>query len=184
MFGFQGWNQWEVIGVCSVKAFSRGYCALYIILNVAFISVSVVLYVLVMRQACRQLTRITQEAERFHSHDNRLRKEVTRSRIMWIILGVFILCWLPFTIVAPLHFFLNNPAIAQAHHITLTVGIFNSALNCIIYGLRSRDFRIGIRIMMEKSTCFRVLCARSTNVRVMPSSSDTTHTPPTFVSDQ
>ena len=180
---FRGWNQWDTVGVCSMEVYTHAYCVLYVCLNIICMSISVVLYAQVLRQACRQLRRVTQQVERFHNHDSRLRQEVARSKVMWVILGVFIMCWLPFTLLSPLPFFIDNSAIIQAREVALSFGILNSALNCIIYGLRSREFQTGVRLMMENTTCLQVLCPRPRNVRVVPSSSDTAHSPPSYISD-
>ena len=136
---------------------TRGYSTLYISLNISLIIVAAVLYLLVLRQAWGHLAQVSQHLTRFQSPGPDLRQEIARSRFTWLILGVFILCWMPFSLLSLLHFFLSDPAIDILHDLALYLGILNSVLNCIIYGLRSRDFQLGLKKMINTCPCLYLL---------------------------
>ncbi|XP_012547038.1 5-hydroxytryptamine receptor 1 [Bombyx mori] len=79
-------------------------------------------------------------------HQKKLRfqlaKERKASTTLGIIMSAFIVCWLPFFVLALLRPFLNEDAIPDAvSALFLWLGYLNSLLNPIIYATLNRDFR-------------------------------------------
>ncbi|XP_019636194.1 PREDICTED: probable G-protein coupled receptor No18 [Branchiostoma belcheri] len=79
-----------------------------------------------------------------------LTKEYKAARTLGAIVGAFILCWLPFFIVAVIRPFCNDtcriPPVVDG--VTLWLGYANSALNPAIYGGLNNDFRAAFRAIV------------------------------------
>ena len=131
--------------MCDVTAFSSGFSVFYICGGTTLLFVATTLYILVLRRARQQLAQITREIERFHGRQQALQDEITRSRSIGYIFGVFIVCWFPFVIMAPLHLFYSLEDLVVAHEISVSFGMLNSSLNCFVYGLRNKEFQQGFK---------------------------------------
>lgn len=76
----------------------------------------------------------------------KLTKETKAAKTLGIVMGVFILCWLPFFFTSVLFGVWPHPLIS-AHHqeliesIVTWLGWLNSGMNPVIYACWSRDFR-------------------------------------------
>ena len=84
-----------------------------------------------------------------------IRRERKAARTLAIITGVYIVCWLPFFIIALLNPFLRPDAIpALIFSIAIWLGYANSLLNPIIYTVFSPDFRAAFqKILIGKYAC-------------------------------
>lgn len=83
----------------------------------------------------------------------KLAKERKAAKTLGIVVGVFILCWLPFFLVNIIVAICGTSCIYKPHivmSIVTWLGWLNSAMNPVIYACWSRDFRRAFR---------RVLCA-------------------------
>lgn len=86
---------------------------------------------------------------------NRLANERKASTTLGIIMSAFIVCWLPFFILALVRPFLKEHVLIKTlSPIFLWLGYLNSMLNPIIYATLNKDFRMPFREML----CFR--CSR------------------------
>ena len=148
-----GWHAWKDPDVCEVDVFDNGFAAFYVVCGTAMLFVATTLYILVIRRARQQLAQITREIERFHGHHQALRDEITRSKSIGMIFGVFIICWFPFVILAPLHIFYSSHDLIIAHNISVSFGMLNSALNSAIYGLICKEFQQGFKKLKYQATC-------------------------------
>ena len=149
-----GWNKWndDILECDYMKIFPMPYiymiyfsCALPLFLNL-------VLYVVVMQVAWKQIQKVRELEARFHQKATSTR-EVTSVKTMAFVLGIFFLCWLPYLVAGPLHLAHVSHS-RTARNFTICLGMFNSCVNGIIYGLRNKDFRNAYRALLG--------CAKST----------------------
>ncbi|CAM4838891.1 unnamed protein product [Rotaria magnacalcarata] len=97
-------------------------------------------------------------AEFMHErHKACLRRNQKASRMLGILLAVFLICWLPFTIFYPTSIFYPNKFPSQLESVTFWFGYVNSLLNPFLYVYSSRNFRQAI---IETLCCHVRLRAR------------------------
>ncbi|CAF1233328.1 unnamed protein product [Rotaria sordida] len=87
----------------------------------------------------------------------RLRRNQKASRMLGILLAVFLICWLPFTISYPAMIFYRSQFPSQLESIIFWFGYFNSLLNPFLYVYSSRNFR---QAVIETLCCFARLRSR------------------------
>ncbi|CAF3433515.1 unnamed protein product, partial [Rotaria sp. Silwood2] len=87
----------------------------------------------------------------------RLRRNQKASRMLGILLAVFLICWLPFTISYPAMIFYRSQFPSQLESIIFWFGYVNSLLNPFLYVYSSRTFRQAI---VETLCCFTRLRSR------------------------
>ncbi|CAB0044249.1 unnamed protein product [Trichogramma brassicae] len=82
-----------------------------------------------------------------------LSKEQKASTTLGIIMSAFVICWLPFFILALVRIFLDDPSLIpdELSSACIWLGYCNSLLNPIIYVTLNRDFRKPFRAIL----CFR-----------------------------
>lgn len=103
----------------------------------------------------------THTADRFHQNHGSAKSSYKVSDhkaavTLGIIMGVFLLCWVPFFIMNPIAAFCDNCIPKVAFQILTWLGYANSALNPIIYSIFNQEFRDAFR---------RILCPRWCNER-------------------
>ncbi|XP_071995630.1 trace amine-associated receptor 4-like [Engystomops pustulosus] len=85
------------------------------------------------------------------------------ARTLGLVMGVFILCWLPFFTVTVLDPFMNFSISEDVYNTVLWLGYFNSTLNPIIYALfypwfkKSFSYIVGGEIFHHGSSTFQVM---------------------------
>lgn len=90
----------------------------------------------------------------------KMKREHKAARTLGIIMGTFILCWLPFFswyIITSLCTSCDNPEILVS--IVFWIGYFNSTLNPVIYAYFNREFREAFKNTLEYLFC--TLCRRT-----------------------
>ncbi|KAK2823764.1 hypothetical protein Q7C36_020364 [Tachysurus vachellii] len=81
-------------------------------------------------------------------------KEMKAAKTLGIVVGCFILCWLPFFLVLPLSsIFPSHRPSDTVFKITFWLGYFNSCLNPIIYPCFSQEFKKAFQNVL-KGLCF------------------------------
>ncbi|CAF3267007.1 unnamed protein product [Rotaria socialis] len=99
-------------------------------------------------------SRFSQRAVAKFMHERnkaRLRRNQKASRMLGILLAVFLICWLPFTISYPAMIFYHNGFPPQLESIIFWFGYVNSLLNPFLYVYSSRNFR---QAVIETLCCF------------------------------
>ncbi|CAF1203048.1 unnamed protein product [Adineta ricciae] len=84
-------------------------------------------------------------------HKARLRRNQKASRMLGILLAVFLICWLPFTISYPTMILYPNKFPGALQSIIFWFGYINSLLNPFLYVYSSRNFRQAI---IETLCCY------------------------------
>lgn len=88
-------------------------------------------------------TRISKRNARWHA--KRFHSEAKATKTVGIIVGGFILCWLPFFTVYLLRAFCDDCFSDVIFNIFFWLGYCNSAANPLIYGMFSKDFRAAFK---------------------------------------
>jgi len=91
-----------------------------------------------------------------HVQARRFRMETKAAKTLGIIVGGFIVCWLPFFSMYLVRAFLPNSIHPTVFSVLFWLGYFNSAINPCIYALFSKDFRFAFtRIICCKCSCMQ-----------------------------
>ncbi|XP_030051363.1 trace amine-associated receptor 4-like [Microcaecilia unicolor] len=77
-----------------------------------------------------------------------VKKESKAAKTLSIVMGVFILCWLPFFVLTITDPFINFSTPEDLYNAFLWLGYFNSTFNPIIYGLFYPWFRKAFKIIL------------------------------------
>ncbi|CAL1274157.1 unnamed protein product [Larinioides sclopetarius] len=85
-------------------------------------------------------------------HAKRFRTEAKATKTVGIIVGGFILCWLPFFTVYLIMGFCETCIPEVLFKVFFYLGYCNSALNPIIYGIISKDFRAAFKKILFRCT--------------------------------
>uniref|UniRef100_A0A2R9B9X6 G-protein coupled receptors family 1 profile domain-containing protein n=1 Tax=Pan paniscus TaxID=9597 RepID=A0A2R9B9X6_PANPA len=75
-------------------------------------------------------------------------KESKATRTLGIVMGVFVLCWLPFFVLTITDPFINFTTPEDLYNVFLWLGYFNSAFNPILYGMFYPWFRKALRMIV------------------------------------
>lgn len=123
---------------------------------IVMVSIYIRLYVYARRHV--EIIRKTHTAERFHTGNGAAKSGYKVSDhkaavTLGIIMGVFLLCWVPFFIVNPIAAFCSTCIPKLVFQILTWCGYVNSCLNPIIYSIFNTEFRYAFRrILFPK--CF------------------------------
>lgn len=77
----------------------------------------------------------------------------TAAKTLAIIVGLFILCWLPFFTLYLIRPFCDDCINPMLFSIVFWIGYCNSAINPMIYALFSKDFRFAFKRIICKCFC-------------------------------
>lgn len=82
--------------------------------------------------------------------------EARITKTLGIIMGVFVVCWLPFFIIYNIRSQLTDPDSISGNTMEffLWLGYFNSALNPILYAILNANFRNAFRDILACRCCF------------------------------
>ncbi|RLU21006.1 hypothetical protein DMN91_007622 [Ooceraea biroi] len=85
----------------------------------------------------------------------RFRMETKAAKTLGIIVGGFIVCWLPFFSMYLLRAFFPNSIHPTVFSVLFWLGYFNSAINPCIYALFSKDFRFAFKRIICCKCCMQ-----------------------------
>lgn len=83
----------------------------------------------------------------------RFRMETKAAKTLAIIVGLFILCWLPFFTVYVIRGFCSDCVNPTVFSVIFWLGYCNSAVNPMIYALFSKDFRFAFKRIICRCFC-------------------------------
>ena len=83
----------------------------------------------------------------------RFRMETKAAKTLAIIVGLFIVCWLPFFTVYVIRAFCSNCINSTVFSVIFWLGYCNSAVNPMIYALFSKDFRFAFKLIICRCFC-------------------------------
>ncbi|XP_057675651.1 alpha-1A adrenergic receptor-like [Corythoichthys intestinalis] len=108
----------------------------------------------------------------------KLPREEKAAKTLGIVVGCFILCWLPFFLVLPIgSVFPSCKPPEMVFKITFWLGYFNSCINPIIYPCFSKEFKKAFNNVLH-GRCLRSVRSQGTNATTHEKTSSTvTHTP-------
>lgn len=72
-----------------------------------------------------------------------LKSSIEKTKLLILVLGMFVLCWLPYGVIVILQMFIlrDNKTMLEAKAYSSLLAFLNSAINWIIYGLKNRNIR-------------------------------------------
>ncbi|XP_055455415.1 trace amine-associated receptor 4-like, partial [Psammomys obesus] len=76
------------------------------------------------------------------------KKENKATKTLSIVMGVFVLCWLPFFVLTIIDPFIDFMTPEDLYNVFLWLGYFNSTFNPIIYGMFYPWFRKALRMIV------------------------------------
>lgn len=148
------WNEWDNISHTAKCIFtvlsSSGFFYSCIIVQLPLVLVVILsLYALIVKETKRHKRQIqTHITQNDHGVQNK--RDYRTTKTLFIVLGLFYMCWTPFTITAIIFYFYRNVYNWNADHITFYLGVLNSCMNPFIYGWRNRNFRRAYRILLHR----------------------------------
>lgn len=142
-----GWNCMGRLEQCStvLPLYAKSYILFCITIFSAILMSIVVLYVRIFRIVKSNTQRLASVPQRKGLY-RKSQKYMALLKTVTIVLGVFIMCWLPLFILLLLDFFCPAKSCGVLFKADYFLGIamFNSLLNPIIYTLTSKDMRKAI----------------------------------------
>ncbi|XP_012376121.2 trace amine-associated receptor 4-like [Dasypus novemcinctus] len=92
-----------------------------------------------------EMKRVGSESKRKAS----AKSESKATRTLSMVMGMFVLCWLPFFVLTITDPFINFSTAEDLYNACLWLGYFNSTFNPIIYGMFYPWFRKALRVMVS-----------------------------------
>lgn len=154
---FFGWNTWELNTPCTTKfVHSPGHTTLVLTFYILLIIIAIALYILVAKKVFKHLQSegcVKSNDVNYLRSTSKFTKNIVKTKIMIVVLGVFALCWSPYCVLVILqtYFIAPNDNLERVEKYLLLLGQANCGLNWIIYGIKNKTMRNAFR---------RTLCHR------------------------
>ncbi|XP_039605620.1 trace amine-associated receptor 1-like [Polypterus senegalus] len=116
--------------------------------------IMICIYLKIFKVAKRQAKSIQDISQHIQTHeqkkDTTLQKRETKAaKTLAIVLGVFLLCWLPFFLCNIINPILNHPAPPAMTNVLAWIGYMNSTFNPLVYGFFYTWFRKCLKIIVS-----------------------------------
>ena len=115
--------------------------------------ISFVFFVVVIRIAIRKSAQKPLKIGEITDNNNRsrhnIRRDIRHTRLMVIVSGTFIICWAPYCIVSLIPS--QSVEIVFIRYWLGSLGLINSCLNWIVYGVRNKRFRAAFKSILNCS---------------------------------
>lgn len=121
-------------------------------------------YAIVVCIAVRKSRRDTNVIGNSLNIHTRAKKDFNQLVTMVIVLGTFMVCWLPYACLAFIVTFWDTSYFQLVKRYTLIPGMINSAINWMIYGYRKRRFREAFTAILR---CHRAATERTSFLNVI-----------------
>lgn len=142
LFGFR--RTMPLPAACSSDyIYKLEYKTLLSLISIPTIVATCIMYGCVMRTAISQLKKTMSSVE-----NRKLRKYAKRTWLMLITFAVFVMCWAPYVALVTLAIFKDYKHLLRIRQWTTLLGLFNSGMNWIIYGLMNRRFRRAFKYIL------------------------------------
>jgi hypothetical protein len=145
-----GWNTWKPGCGCTIGGiWTKAYMGLMFDTFLVLLAIDVVLYTKV---ACIAWTITgTKRFKRDVDAHNRVKQDIKITKTMILVFFLFAVCWTPFLAMTvlwvPLKLYLQ-PSMMSVRRLLLTLTVSNSCLNWIVYGCRSKKFRVSFQCVL------------------------------------
>ncbi|XP_056136469.1 5-hydroxytryptamine receptor 4 [Lampris incognitus] len=96
---------------------------------------------------------VSKDSSRKQRHRNTMKRERKAAKTLGIIMGVFLLFWMPFFTVNIVDPFIDYGTAAVVSDVFLWLGYINSSLNPFLYGFFNRSFRRAFLMIMSCGIC-------------------------------
>lgn len=112
--------------------------------------VNFVCYMIVMLIAVRKARKKTLASTIFQVH-SKVNRDFHHLFTMTIILGMFLICWVPYSILGIIVTFKDTTYFQFVKRCALIPGFLNSSMNWIIYGYRNKEYRKAFKQTFRKT---------------------------------
>lgn len=151
-----GWNSWATDMPCDTSLIhTKGYNGLVVSILVGSIIANFIMYIQVVRTAFSQLKAIKAQsksaADDTNPHLESKRKNIKKTKLMILVLGVFAICWGPFciTMIFETLFLESSETLELIKKFFGCFGLLNSGLNWIIYGAKNKTYRKAFKYILR-----------------------------------
>ncbi|XP_053392816.1 lysophosphatidic acid receptor 3-like [Mercenaria mercenaria] len=118
--------------------------------------VNFVFYMIVVRIAVKKARRRNYIGGNKHFNIHaKAKTDLQHMVTMVIVLGTFVLCWLPYVTLIFMVTFWDTPNFQFVKRCTLIIGLLNSAMNWLIYGYRNKEFRKAFKSTLKCKFCYK-----------------------------
>ena len=115
-----------------------------------------------LRKSKRKPLKIGNTADNNDSSRHNIRRDIRHTRLMIIVSGTFIICWAPYCIISLIPS--QSVEIVFIRYWLGSLGLINSCLNWIVYGVRNKRFRAAFKSILNCS------CRKRGNIKITSNS--------------
>lgn len=151
-----GWNSWTPTTPCDTSViYPKAYNGLIVSILVGSLIANFVMYIQVVRTAFSQIKAIqntTHVAEENTVHHIEIKKKnIKKTKLMILVLGVFAICWGPFciTMIIEILFLEPSETLELVKRFFGCLGLLNSGLNWMIFGAKNTTYRKAFKYILR-----------------------------------